>query len=361
MSVQPTYLLYASCVPVSGAKRKIICDLQRNGYVPIPDGLYEILTRHRGKSHKDIKAAYENKYDQIIDDYFKMLVQHEFAFACTDPNLFPELSLDWKAPFPVFNAILDRDNNSAYDLRSAVSQLSGINCKYLQLRFFDPIDGAALTELLQYFETIRSATIGLEVLVPAAPGFTSTDARKLLSTFDRLNKITLHGSPGEFSIEEVRNKRFLISMPTSVDSEAHCGIIDPELFSINIKAFTEAKKFNSCLNGKISVDRKGFIRNCPSMQEDFGHLDDTSLAEASSHPDFRARWQMTKDEVNVCRDCEFRYICTDCRAYTQDNEADGKPLKCGYDPYTGEWASTAPSNRLRTRVRAQKTASSSPA
>jgi len=361
MSASPTYLLYASCVPVSGAKHKIICDLQRNSYVRIPDGLYEILTKHRGKPHADIKAAYENKYDQVIDDYFKMLVQHEFAFVCTDPDLFPELSLDWKAPFPVFNAILDWDKSSTYDLRSAISQLSGINCKYLQLRFFDPISATALTQLLQYFETIRSATIGVEVLAPEAPGFTPTDACRLLSTINRLNKITLHGSAEEFSIKEVRSKRFLISMPTTVDSEAHCGNIDPGLFSISIKAFTEAKKFNSCLNGKISVDRKGFIRNCPSMQEDFGHLGDTSLAEASRHPDFRARWQITKDEVKVCRDCEFRYICTDCRAYTQANEADGKPLKCGYDPYTGEWASTAPSKRPRTRVRAQKIVSSSPA
>jgi hypothetical protein len=41
----------------------------------------------------------------------------------------------------------------------------------------------------------------------------------------------------------------------------------------------------------------------------------------------------------VCKDCEFRYICTDCRAYLEDpyNEY-SKPLKCGYDPYTGEWS-----------------------
>ncbi|MEL6143220.1 MAG: hypothetical protein AAFU67_16585, partial [Bacteroidota bacterium] len=108
MSIPTTYLLYASCIPVSGAKHKIICDLQRNGYVRIPDGLYEILTEHRGKSHAEIKAAYNNQYDQIINGYFEMLVKHEFAFACTNPEHFPELDLNWKAPFPIFNAIVDR-------------------------------------------------------------------------------------------------------------------------------------------------------------------------------------------------------------------------------------------------------------
>ena len=48
-------------------------------------------------------------------------------------------------------------------------------------------------------------------------------------------------------------------------------------------------------------------------------------------------------EEKVCKDCEFRYICTDCRAYTEKTHTNeegldtSKPLKCGYNPYTGEW------------------------
>ncbi len=31
-------------------------------------------------------------------------------------------------------------------------------------------------------------------------------------------------------------------------------------------------------------------------------------------------------------------MCTDCRAYVEDpNDNLSKPLKCGYDPYTGKW------------------------
>jgi len=48
---------------------------------------------------------------------------------------------------------------------------------------------------------------------------------------------------------------------------------------------------------------------------------------------------ITKDQVAVCRDCEFRYVCTDCRAYTQDaDDPYSKPAKCTYDPYTATWA-----------------------
>jgi len=84
------------------------------------------------------------------------------------------------------------------------------------------------------------------------------------------------------------------------------------------------------------VDVQGEIRNCPSMPEGFGHAGRVTLASALRHPDFSARWQITKDQVEVCRDCEFRYVCTDCRAHTVDGEL-GKPARCAYNPYTATW------------------------
>lgn len=40
----------------------------------------------------------------------------------------------------------------------------------------------------------------------------------------------------------------------------------------------------------------------------------------------------------TCMHCEFRHICTDCRAYLDDPEDRySKPLKCSYDPFTTKW------------------------
>ena len=53
---------------------------------------------------------------------------------------------------------------------------------------------------------------------------------------------------------------------------------------------------------------------------------------------FKKYWNITKDEISTCKDCEFRYICTDCRSYTESPEDYySKPLKCGYSPYTNKW------------------------
>lgn len=75
------------------------------------------------------------------------------------------------------------------------------------------------------------------------------------------------------------------------------------------------------------------------MSEIIGNIKDTTFKEASEEPDFKKYWDICKDRVHVCKDCEFRYICTDCRAYVEDPEDIlSKPLKCGYNPYTGGWS-----------------------
>ena len=59
------------------------------------------------------------------------------------------------------------------------------------------------------------------------------------------------------------------------------------------------------------------------------------LDDVCKMDEFRMLWNINKDKIDVCKDCEFRYICTDCRAYIKDKrDIYSKPLKCNYDPYT---------------------------
>jgi MoaA/NifB/PqqE/SkfB family radical SAM enzyme len=57
-----------------------------------------------------------------------------------------------------------------------------------------------------------------------------------------------------------------------------------------------------------------------------------------SYEGFIENWNISKDEVEICRDCEYRYACTDCRAFT-DKKANkyARPSRCNYNPYQGLW------------------------
>jgi SPASM domain peptide maturase of grasp-with-spasm system len=74
------------------------------------------------------------------------------------------------------------------------------------------------------------------------------------------------------------------------------------------------------------------------MSNSYGNIVNTNLADVINNSNFTQVWTLNKDKINVCKDCEFRYVCTDCRAYL-DSPLDlySKPLKCGYDPYTCKW------------------------
>ena len=109
-------------------------------------------------------------------------------------------------------------------------------------------------------------------------------------------------------------------------------------FVNNLPFFTEAQHHNTCLNRKICIDENGDIRNCPAMKKSYGNIRDTTLKEAIEKPGFKDCWTICKDQIDVCKDCEFRYMCTDCRAFIKDPEnLYSQPAKCTYNPYICLW------------------------
>jgi SPASM domain peptide maturase of grasp-with-spasm system len=132
--------------------------------------------------------------------------------------------------------------------------------------------------------------------------------------------------------------RFSVNFTDKNLELSSCGIVDLKYFNSNLPKVLESINHNSCLHKKISIDKDGNIKNCPSMAESFGNIQDTTLEEAINKPGFKKYWNITKDQIEVCKDCEFRHVCTDCRAYLENpKDQYSKPLKCGYNPYTCEW------------------------
>jgi len=48
-----------------------------------------------------------------------------------------------------------------------------------------------------------------------------------------------------------------------------------------------------------------------------------------------------EDQIETCKICEYRYICSDCRAFTINNDLYQKPLKCNYNPQSMKWKKEA--------------------
>jgi SPASM domain peptide maturase of grasp-with-spasm system len=333
------FKLIQNCIPVKGINQSIICDLQRNAYDIIPNDLYEILVLQEGKTLTDVKGHFENKYDDIIDEYFEFLLKKEYVFFTDTPDWFPKLKKEWNYPFGISNAILDIDKNSKYNIFESLKNLEEINCKHIEFRFYNLTSLKTIEKIILFLDEIESIITSVGVAIPDISGTTKNDYQILIKTLPRISYIIVHSSESNEFIKPIRGKTgYIIFSKDKLVNEKCCGVISSNYFISNIKNFTESLKHNSCLNRKISIDVNGEIKNCPSMPKSFGNIKDTTLQEALEKKDFKKYWNITKDQIDVCKDCEFRYVCTDCRAYTEDPEDDySKPLKCGYSPYTNVW------------------------
>lgn len=327
---QHYFSLFSNTILSFGAKTAIIFDLHHQNYIKVPKSLGQILEFNTGKTVAKTLEFYKHEYDDQIRAFYTKLVESNLAFYTSDPARFPKLETDWKSPAKITNSIIEI---SDLITKEVFEELDSLTCKSLELRILNPINMDQLTEILIW--TKDSMINNIELVMPFFESH-NKDLEELSKKNLRINSIILYNC----EVDDTYSLKYCeVYLKKQHITEKHCGVISASYFVSNIESYTESLHYNSCLNRKISIDAQGHIKNCPSMSQSFGNIQDTTLTEALAHPDFKKTWSINKDKIHVCKDCEFRYICTDCRAYVEDpDDILSKPLKCGYNPYTGEWS-----------------------
>lgn len=115
----------------------------------------------------------------------------------------------------------------------------------------------------------------------------------------------------------------------------------PNFKPINETQFLKNYSGNSCWQGKINITCDGYITPC-IMGNDF--LDKrfnvrknkiNEIIDECLIPKF---WSISKDFIDECKNCEYRYVCNDCRPIcTENGDFYSKGELCNYNPYIGEW------------------------
>jgi radical SAM protein with 4Fe4S-binding SPASM domain len=125
------------------------------------------------------------------------------------------------------------------------------------------------------------------------------------------------------------------------------------MFPVNQENFRKYMGWNGCWAGKAAITSKGDVLPCVfARDQKAGNVNENSLTEIIEEG-LMGYWQMTRDEVDVCRDCEYRYLCQDCRpwAYGFTGSLKAKSPRCLYNPLTGEWEEI---NQLTETIKEQR-------
>lgn len=118
-----------------------------------------------------------------------------------------------------------------------------------------------------------------------------------------------------------------------------CKVRSKPAFRVGRRQYLSNQHWNSCWFGKAAISPQGDVLPCVFARDQVaGNLYEHPLAWICQNG-LLSYWELSRDKVNGCRDCEFRYLCEDCRpwAYGYTGDLLAKSPTCTYDPYTGEW------------------------
>lgn len=331
---------FANCLIVKGATRSLVCDLQRQASDFIPNDMVEVLEElNSKKTLEEVFQIFGKENKEVIQEYLDYMDEKEYGFYCEEDefDLFPELNKEYLVPAHITNTVLELKRNNINRLKDLVPQIENLGCKDLSVVFYEELSENDFSRIFKYFEDTRIKS--LEITSKHHLEFTDEFLEIINRKLNQLTKVVFFSAPQDK--KEYWDNKILfdrIFTAKEITSFKSCGVVDTKYFNTNLPKVLEAINYNSCLHKKIAIDLNGNIKNCPSMPESLGNIKDTTLEEALNKPGFKKYWNITKDQIEICKDCEFRYICTDCRAYRENpDDIYSKPLKCGYNPYKTEW------------------------
>lgn len=328
--------IFERCQLVRGYRRSAIYDFDHSDYTFIPNSLYDILVENKCVLEIDYYKRYFEEEQNTVKEYIDFLLTKNYAFLCNKEEVerFQKISPEWETPSVISNAIVYLNENINY-VEKIINELCLLLCK----------DIVFIVTKLDFDNLELLSTKTLETSICSMALFIlyeiDIDNNKLISFLEknkRIKNVIVFSAPKQEVIYYNEAQLQLLENITEDCSSCKRFVNYADIFRPNQNLFFESLKFNNCLNKKISIDKIGFIKNCPNMENNYGHISDTSLLHIVKNDSFMQYWDIPKDRIEVCKDCEYRYMCEDCRYHIDDsNNIFSRPKNCKYNPYIAKW------------------------
>lgn len=345
--IENMYLLIFNDVIMSkGYSQSVLYDLSEKRLFRVPNSVIEFVDILRCNTIGETLKAFSEKERAILISYVKFLIFNKLARLVTDIEQFgkqEQYLQGFKESLMISttiidSAIIDIKATSSYNIQKFIKRLTSFRCTKVLLRFWE--------SNMDFFEkamsSIRTSNsiVHVDVYLPMEM---YTHIVPVITQECKLFNILVFRcdtSSISFINPDVTDLRKTIYKSTKQSlGPTDCGNISfGKTALIPRKDYVLRNIFvNSCLYKKISVDSDGFVKNCPSMKHHFGHIDSIDLGRVIKDDSFRKYWYITKDKIDVCSVCQYKYSCFDCRAYTENGKLYGRPNKCQFSTLLNKW------------------------
>lgn len=331
------FMLYSDCFVAKGITRFSILDITNQKLHLCDNRFLDILNLLKTETISQVvsKLKKQEEIDLFIE-FVNYLEKNDLGMFVKDISLFPEIEITWDSPSVITNAIIDIKEDISY-IETVLLQLDELLCSQLQIRFHEETTWDNLEYLLPlvskksftYIQLFIKYTHDIDCLINKLSFFLEDNS----SLF-----VLIYNYPKNSKNFKRKNTQITI-LERDIDFINDCGFITTEYFiKPTIQSYMENRLYNGCLNRKISIDIDGYIKNCPAFTYNYGNVKDVLLKNVVNLTEFRFFWNLNKEKISVCENCELSSICTDCRAFLSDpKDFYSKPQKCSYDPQMSKW------------------------
>lgn len=108
-----------------------------------------------------------------------------------------------------------------------------------------------------------------------------------------------------------------------------------QLPRITKESFFHSKKYHPCWGKRLAITSGGDILPCIfARKKKLGNVREIALWKLLKNRSHEKYWYLTKDRIDRCKDCEYRYACFDCRVMESEATRQLRGMEyCNYNPY----------------------------
>lgn len=305
----------------------------------IPNTLFEFCREHNNCNIVDIYKSYNVEDFETIDEYIDWLLKNKFAVICkTKEKLtsFLDLKFEYLYPANISNALIEHSKDADYC--NVFNLISSYGCRHI---FIVSLDAISINELETIAANAEYTSIrSIEILCRHNQNIDINKLCDIVKTNSKIMRIVLHSSEKDKGYITSPNNHFLVStIEKNINTHNDIFEITSATFSLTLNSYSESIGHNTFYNKKIIIDKNNTIRLNLTTSKEYGSLAKNTIETFLNDTDLKTIWQTSKDKIEVCKDCEYRFICLDYRVPDFSNTDSIKMnIPCSYNPYTLKWA-----------------------
>lgn len=313
------YSLYTDVLAVKGFNRSLLFDTTRFKFYFISNDLFEVFSKN---NFKNIESS------QISNDFYSSLLENELIHEADEriENCLVPMSNEWDFPFKISSFVVVVNNLNITSLLKfgALEYVANFHFIINSL-----INSETIDKLKEFIEFQISDSIEFSFLC----NLEESIEQYLLEKLSGIKKIIKFYNYSNVNIESELNKvhRYSVSlMPFDLKLSKYAD------------HYFESLEHHTYFNRRVFISENGNVKNSEESNEIYGCINEINnsnqLLEIIDKQDFQKLWFVKKENIDICKDCEFRNICTDKRLPIQRNQNEWYHKKeCVYNPYISKW------------------------